>query len=112
MVSNFDGSEHDHDQGDECPGCRFRDALESFLIESHNEGREEWHWAIGDLRRHMHCALLALDAVEARPFDDEPDPDAATDAAAAITLVGAEIQHLARHLLDDNGSADDQQPTG
>jgi hypothetical protein len=112
MVSSFDGNEHDHGHGDVCPGCRFREALASFLSESFNHGREEWHWAVGDVRRHMHAALLALDAVEARPYDVEPDPDAAADAAAAITLVGSEIQQLARELLDHDGQADDQRPAG
>lgn len=99
--------EHDHSDGEMCPGCRFREALAEFLESAHGEGREEWHWAIGELRQHMHTALLALDAIEAQPFaeDDDPDDDPAEDAAAAITAVGAEIDHLWQSLVGDD---DDQ----
>jgi len=89
--------EHNHDDGNVCPGCRFRMALAEFLARAHEDGRQEWHWAVGDLRQSMHAALLALDAIEAAAFDDDPDDaddDAADDAAKAIADVGAEIQQL------------------
>ena len=56
----------------------------------------------------MHTALLALDHVEAQPFEDDVDPedDPAADAALAITAVGAEIDHLWHTLVgkDRQGS--------
>ena len=71
---------------------------------SHDDGREEWHWAVGELRQHMHAALLALDAIEAQPFtdDDDLDADPAADAAAAITAVGSEITELWHTLVADD----------
>ena len=104
--------EHDHGDGELCPGCRFREVLAEFLERSHEDGREEWHWAVGDLRQHMHAALLALDAIEARPFDDEPDHDAGEDAAAAIAALGSEIHQLWHTLMGDEGQGDERQPTG
>ncbi len=100
--------EHDHGDGNICPRCQFRKALAEFLAQSHDDGREEWHWAVGDLRQSMHAALLALDAIEAQPFtdDDDPDDDPAADAAAAITAVGSEIHTLWHTLVaDDDPSA-------
>ena len=101
--------EHDHGDGSVCPGCRFRQALAEFLATSHDDGREAWHWAVGDLRQHMHAALLALDAIEAQPFADadESDDDPAADAAAAIAAVGSEIQQLWHAVMDDDGQEDD-----
>lgn len=102
--------EHDHGKGPLCPGCRFREALSVFLTESHAEGREEWHWAVGDLRRHMHAALVALDGIEALPFadsdGDDPDDDPSAAAAAAITAVGSEIEQLWHVLMHDLGDSD------
>lgn len=107
------GIEHDHDGGNACPGCRFRKALAEFLARAHEDGREEWHWAVGDLRQHMHAALLALDAIEARPFadagdDDDSDDEPAADAASEIMAVGAEIEELRRTLVGGgHGQGDD-----
>lgn len=98
-------NEHDHGDGELCPGCRFRRALAEFLARSHDDGREEWHWAVGELRQHMHAALLAIDAIEAQPFadaddaDDDDDDDPAADAAFAITAVGSEIEELWHTLM-------------
>ncbi len=95
---------HDHDGGSVCPGCRFRKALAAFLERAHEDGRQEWHWAVGDLRQAMHAALLALDAIDAAAFDDDPDDDAdddpAADAANAIAGVGAEIEQLWHAIMD------------
>ena len=97
---------HDHDGGNVCPGCRFRKALAAFLERAHQDGRQEWHWAVGDLRQAMHAALLALDAIDAIAFDDDPadaDDDPAADAAEAITDVGAEIEQLWHALMGSDG---------
>ena len=98
---------HDHGDGEACPNCRFKAALAVFLEQSHGEGHEEWHWAIGELRQHMHAALLALDAIEAAPFDgsddDDLDDDPAEAAAFAIANVGSEINELWTALV---GNAD------
>lgn len=104
--------EHDHGDGELCPGCRFRKALAVFLSRAHDDGREEWHWAVGELRQHMHAALLALDAIEAQPFVDADDPDdddddPAANAAFAITAVGSEIEELWHTLMADDRQGDD-----
>ena len=101
--------EHDHGDGELCPGCRFRKALAEFLSRAHDDGREEWHWAVGDLRAHLYGVLLALAAIEAQPFadDDDPDDDPAADAAAAIAAVGSEIQNLWQTLMADDRQGDD-----
>ena len=102
--------EHDHGDGELCPGCRFREVLADFLERSHEDGREEWHWAVGGLRQHMHAALLSLDAIEAGLFedadDDELDDDPAEAAAFAIVNVGNEISELRDTLIgnDDSGA--------
>ena len=104
------GDEHDHGDGEACPGCRFKAALAKFLEQSHSDGREEWHMAIGELRQHMHAALLSLDAIEAGLFedadDDELDDDPAEAAAFAIVNVGNEISELRDTLIgnDDSGA--------
>jgi len=99
--------EHNHDGGNVCPGCRFRKALAEFLAGAHEDGRQEWHWAVGDLRQAMHAALLALDAMDAAAFDDDPDDDddddPAADAANAIAGVGAEIEQLWHALMGSDG---------
>jgi hypothetical protein len=108
MVAMNDG--HDHAGGNVCPGCRFRKALAEFLADAHEDGRQEWHWATGDLRQSMHAALLALDAMDAAAFDDEPkdsDEDPAADAANAITDLGAEIEQLWHTLMDGVSQGDD-----
>ena len=103
------GDEHDHGDGEACPGCRFKAALAKFLEQSHSDGREEWHMAIGELRQHMHAALLSLDAIEAGLIedadDDELDHDPAEAAAFAIVNVGNEINELRDTLIgnDDAG---------
>lgn len=104
--------EHDHGGGELCPGCRFRRALAEFLATSHSDGREEWHWAIGDLRQRMHAALLALDEIEGWPFADtddydDPDDNPAADAASAIMAVGSEIEQLRRTLVGGSDGQDD-----
>ena len=103
------GDDHSHGDGEACPGCRFKAALARFLEHSHSEGRQEWHWAIGELRQHMHAALLSLDAIEAAALgdadDDELDDDPAEAAAFAIVNVGNEISELRETLMgnDDPG---------
>lgn len=82
----------------------------SFLARAHEDGRQEWHWAVGDLRQAMHAALLALDAIDAAAFDDDPDDaedDPAADAAEAISDVGAEIEQLWHALMHSKGQGDD-----
>lgn len=105
MVAMREG--HDHEPGQVCPCCQFRRLLAEFLETSHDEGREAWHRAVGDLRLHMHAALLALDAIEGQPFDDDPDPDdaPADDAAFAIHAVASEIEQLRQTLMGGDGHA-------
>jgi hypothetical protein len=103
--------EHDHGNGPVCPGCRFKAELAGFLEQSHSEGRDHWHFAIGDLRTAMHHALLALDHIEAAPFHDADDADddaddPAVDAAFAISAVGVEIEELWRLLMQPNSQGD------
>lgn len=101
--------EHHHGGDDVCPGCQFRERLAEFLAASHGAGRGQWHWAVSDLRRQMHAALASLDAMGAAAFDDDPDDadDPASDAARAITNLGAEIDQLWHTLMDDVSEGDD-----
>lgn len=95
-------SEHDHGGDDVCPVCQFRERLAEFLAESHGAGREQWHWAVSDLRRQMHVALASLDAIEASPYDaNGPADDPAADAATAIKAVGVEVDLLWQTLMGD-----------
>jgi hypothetical protein len=92
-----------------CPGCRFKMALANYFTESRRDGDEEWHWATGDLRRHMHAALLALDGIEATAFGDasrHDDHDHASDAASALYAIEAELPQLWHVLMDDDSQGD------
>ena len=112
MVAIDDGG-HEHDDGEVCPGCQFRARLAVFLAAAHEDGREEWHWAVGDLRQRLLAALVALDAIEAEPYtDDESDDDPAEGAADAIGAVGSEIENLWRALMGDGSQGDGQGGTG
>jgi hypothetical protein len=98
--------EHDHGDGHLCPGCKFRELLAALLTAAHEDGSEEWHWAVGALRQRMLAALVALDAIEAEPYtDDDSDDDPAEDAADAIAAVGSEIHELWHALMDDHDKA-------
>jgi hypothetical protein len=97
-ISNTGRQHGDGDNG--CPGCRFRSKLATFLEASHREGTEEWHTAVGDLRRRMHEALLAIDGIESLPFNDDGPDMPFEDAADAITNVGVHMQELWSLLID------------
>jgi hypothetical protein len=107
MVALHNGR-HEHGDGEVCPACRFREVLAAFLAECNAEGREEWHWAVGDLRQRMHAALLAIDRVEASGFvADDADDEPEVDAANAITAVASVIEELWHALMKADGQGDD-----
>lgn len=104
MVRLSDGG-HDHGDGELCPGCQFKAELAGYFTEARQDGDEGWHWATGDLRKHMHAALLALDRVEAEAFGDvarHDDHDHARDAAAALFAIEAELHQLWHVLMGDD----------
>lgn len=99
---------HDHGGGEVCRGCQFKARLAEFLEQAHGEGREQWHYAVGELRRQMHAALLALDAIEAEPYSNDASEDDLPEAAAfAISDVGAEVDELWRLLMPDSQADSD-----
>ena len=101
--------DHDHGDGEVCPGCQFKAALAKYFTESRHDGDEEWYWATGDLRRHMHAALLALDGIEATAFGDasrHDDHDHASDAASALYAINADLHELWHMLVDDDQGDD------
>lgn len=100
MVSLNDGG-HDHGDWWNCPGCLFREAMYGVLKSSHEGGPKAWHHTVGDLRRAMHAALLALDHIEARPYTDAGPPAPFEDAADAIAKVGERMEELWHALMDD-----------
>lgn len=107
--------EHDHGDGPVCPGCQFKAALAGYFAESRHDGDEEWHWATGDLRKHMHAALLALDRIEAEAFGDatrHDDHDHARDAADALFAIDAELHKLWHVLVEHDDLGDDAPDVG
>ena len=106
MVAKNDG--HDHEFDWRCPGCVFREAMYAALKSSHDSGAEAWHYTVGDLRRAMHAALLALDHIEARPYTDDGPLAPFEDAADSIAKVGEELEQLWHDLMpDDEPGAND-----
>ena len=93
---------HDHDFDWHCPGCVFREALYGALKGSHDGGAVAWHHTVGDLRRAMHAALLALDHIEASPYTDDGPLAPFEDAANAIATVGEEMEQLWDALMTDD----------
>lgn len=99
---------HDHGGGEVCPGCQFKARLAEYLEQAHGEGREQWHYAVGDLRFAIHAVLVALVALEAEPYgDDVLDDDPAEAAALAISELGAEVDELWRLLMPDSQAGSD-----
>ena len=97
-------SEHDHGDGDLCPGCRFRQTLAEFLEGMADEPEIAWHEATGEIIFLMNGALAALTALRAGRFDgDLHDDDNAAMAAAAISRLGGKIEELYDAIMDEDG---------
>ena len=107
--------EHDHGDGELCPGCRFREALAEFLEGMAGEPESAWHDATAEIILLMNGAMVALNSLRAsRSGGDLHHDDHATMAAAAISRLGGKIEELYDAIMRDDGDdlADDQQPTG
>lgn len=107
MVAIPDGG-HEHDDGQLCPGCRFREALTEHLGRVAQEGGEAWVWTVGALTELMGTAAAALARLRNAQYDDSigDDDDSAAEAAAAISRLGGEIHELWHMLLDDDDDDD------
>ena len=96
--------EHDHGDGERCPGCRFRKALAEFLECMADEPEIAWHEATGEIIFLMNGALAALTALRAGRFHgDLHDDDNAAMAAAAISRLGGKIEELYDVIMDEDG---------
>ena len=105
--------EHDHGDGELCPGCRFVEGLIQHLDAAANGDDQRWHDATGDIIDAMHSALWALHRMRAEATTDYTDEiDNHGEAARSLATVGRVIDELWHMLMDDDGPADDQQPTG
>ncbi len=108
----FLNSEHDHGDGEVCPGCRFKATLAEHLEWAAEDSELSWHEATAEITHVMCEALAALTVLRAGRFDhDVADPDAAARAAAAISRLGGVIQSMWAALMDDD-DADDAPDAG
>jgi hypothetical protein len=102
MVAFID-SDHEHDDGEVCPGCRFKQELAEHLEWAAGDSELSWHEVTGEITHLMCEALAALTALHAAQFDDEVvSPDTAPRAAAAISRLGGAIQELWIALMEDD----------
>lgn len=102
-----DGSDHDHGDGEVCPGCRFKATLAEHLEWAAADSEIGWHEFTAEITHVMCAALAALTALRAGRFDpDVGDPDNATRAAAAISRLGGVIESMWVALMDDHDADD------
>lgn len=107
MVSIHDGG-HDHDDGELCPGCRFREALAEHLAHVAQEGDEAWVWTVGELTELMGTAAAALARLRNAQYESAAgDDDSAAEAAAALSRLGGILHELWDMLLEDDDDTDD-----
>ena len=99
--------EHDHGDGEVCPGCRFKQELAEHLDSAAEDSELAWHECTAEIMNVMCEALAALTAIRAGRFDpDVADPDSAARAAAAISRLGGLVQDMAAVLMDDDDAND------
>lgn len=99
--------EHDHGDGEVCPGCQFKAELAEHLAWAADDGDESWHDLTGEMVVCMASALGMLTALRMAAVDghDAP-PNTAFSAATAIARLGSVI-HETWHMLMDDDHADD-----
>ena len=94
--------EHDHGDGEACPGCRFKAALAEHLEHAADEGGEAWVYTTGEIMELMGNAVGALSRLRNARFENDADDDgSAIEAAAAISRLGGAIEELWHMLMDD-----------
>lgn len=99
--------EHDHGDGETCPGCRFTAVLAEHLNWANSHSEESWHDLTGELIVLMGTALSMLTAMRAAFMNDmNAPPETAKGAAAAISRLGGVIDETWHALMDDDGQAD------
>lgn len=108
-------SEHDHGDGEACPGCQFKAALSDHLAWAADEPEETWHNVTGEITALMAGTITALMQLRAQRFDPSADDDDAEEhalmAASAIHRLGTVAQELWHALVSDD-QADDDAGTG
>jgi hypothetical protein len=71
---------------DECPRCRFRGALEKYLVRAATGTEDEWHEAASSIMTMLTIASSAMATMRARWCDDRPAD--VMDKGAAIADLG------------------------
>ncbi len=105
VAINNDG--HDHDDGEVCPGCRFKQELAEHLEWAAGDSELSWHECTAEITHVMGEAMAALTALQRGRFDpDVADAEDATRAAAAISRLGGVIQEMWVALMDDDDEDD------
>ena len=95
-------NDHDHGDGEACPGCRFKAALAEHLEHAADEGGEAWVYTTGEVVELMGTAIAALSRLRNARFEnDAADDGSAMEAAAAISRLGGAIEELWHMLLGD-----------
>lgn len=98
--------EHDHGDGEPCPGCRFKAVLAEHLNWANSHSEESWHDLTGELIVLMGTALSMLTAMRGAYINGIDSPESAEGAAAAISRLGGVIDETWHALMDDDGQAD------
>ena len=95
---------------DECPRCRFRRALETYLVEAAAGNEKDWHDAASGLVSMLVVASSAITTMRARWCDKRPVDVMDKGAAAAEALVALlhALQQLQHQLVDRADSTPDQ----
>ena len=65
--------DHDHGDGEVCPGCRFKAALAEHLKHVADEGGEAWVYTTGEIMELMGTAIGALSRLRNARFENDAD---------------------------------------
>lgn len=107
--------DHDHGDGEQCPGCQFKTELAQHLEWANGYSEEAWHDLTGEMIVLMGSALSMLTALRLAHVEGTNAPrNTAAAAAAAISRLGGVIDETWHALMDDehNDLGDDDPGTG
>lgn len=95
---------HNHDDGEQCAGCRFRQELAEHLEWSVGEDETTWFELTGELMTLMATAMAAITQLRYVRLEHRDDVDpkgAAHTAAAAISRAAGVIEEMRQALMED-----------